>query len=411
MRDYTPINERFKDFVEVKDVVNFINSKSAKAKINTSAGLRNYCPAKKLKLTVNKEIAKTFVPEEYQDKIVDEIRWSLKGNGIYKNKLMVLDILAHFNWERPIYFAITVGRDNFMGLEKYFQLEGLAYRLVPYVAKSPDRQTGIVNTHKMYDRLVTQFEWGGLNNPDLYFDETNTRMVMNFRNNYSRLSEALYQKGAKHVIKQFNNQITIENTPLLAQKGVLDPKTGKIKQNVFFQLSKQTIKEITQIIKLPAGSIDSAYVDSINLKALEVLDVCMAEFPRDVVNLSYFALPIIDIYYKLGEVEKGNQVFVTMLDDYLTEIKYLKQFDKGSGLKRNKEITGEVLTSLGGILQRHKLEDSDYSYSTKDDKYYKHLLADSKAVTITDTEIEDGIEIDYETYRINTFMQEYLSIQ
>ena len=38
-----------KTYVEVKDVVNFINSKSAKAKINTSAGLRNYCPTKKLK--------------------------------------------------------------------------------------------------------------------------------------------------------------------------------------------------------------------------------------------------------------------------------------------------------------------------------------------------------------------------
>ena len=194
-RDYTPIQERFKDFIEVKDVVDFINSNSPKAKLNTSAGLRNYCPTKKLKLTVNKEIAKTFVPEEYQNRIVDEVKFKLKGSGVFKNKLLVLDILANFNWERPIYFAITVGKDNFMGLENYFQLEGLAYRLVPYSVKSPDGQTGVVHSEKMYDRLVNQFEWGGLNNPDLYFDETNTRMVMNFRNNFSRLAEALYQKG------------------------------------------------------------------------------------------------------------------------------------------------------------------------------------------------------------------------
>jgi hypothetical protein len=136
----------------------------------------------------------------------------------------------------------------------------------------------------------------------------------------------------------------------------------------------------------------------------------MAEFPRDVVNLSYFALPIIDIYYKLGEDEKGKQVLAIMIDDYLTEIKYLKEFDKGSGLKRNMEITGQVLGSLVRVLQIHKLEDSNYSYSTKDDKYYKHL-GNSKPVTITDTEIGNGIEIDYETYRINTFKNEYLSIQ
>ena len=330
-RDYTPINERFKEYVEVKDVVNFINSKSAKAKINTSAGLRNYCPTKKLKLSVNNENVKSFIPTEYHDKIVDEIRFKLKGNGLYKNKLMVLDILANFNWERPIYFAITVGRDNFMGLEKYFQLEGLAYRLVPYVAQSPDGQTGIVHTEKMYDRLVTSFEWGGFNNSDLYFDETNTRMVMNFRNNYSRLAEALFQKG------------------------------------------------------------DTA-------RAIETLDKCMAEFPRDVVNLSYFALPIIDIYYKLGEDEKAKAVLAVMIDDYLTEIKYLKEFGRGSGLKQNISIAGQVLSSLGRVIQIHKLEDLTATYSDEDGIYFK-------------TKGTEKTEIDFATYRINTFMDEYLSIQ
>ena len=330
-RDYTPINERFKDYVEVKDVVNFINSKSAKAKINTSAGLRSYCPTKKLKLTVNKENVKSFIPTEYHDKILDEIKFKLKGNGLYKNKLMVLDILANFNWERPIYFAITVGRDNFMGLEKYFQLEGLAYRLVPYVAKSPDGQTGAVHTEKMYERLVKNFEWGGFNNSDLYFDETNTRMVMNFRNNYSRLAEALFQKG------------------------------------------------------------DTA-------RAIETLDKCMAEFPRDVVNLSYFALPIIDIYYKIGKDEKAKKVLAVMIDDYLTEIKYLKEFERGSGLKQNIGITGQVLSSLGRIIQIHKLEDSSFTYADQEGVYYKNKGGNK-------------VEIDYETYRINTFMDEYLSVQ
>jgi hypothetical protein len=330
-RDYTPINERFKEYIDVKDVVNFINSKSAKAKINTSAGLRSYCPTKKLKLAVNKEKVKSFIPPEYHDKIVDEIRWKLKGNGLYKNKLMVLDILANFKWERPIYFAITVGRDNFMGLEKYFQLEGLAYRLVPYVAKSPDGQTGVVHTEKMYERLVKNFQWGGFNNSDLYFDETNTRMVMNFRNNYSRLAEALFQKG------------------------------------------------------------DTA-------RAIETLDKCMGEFPRDVVNLSYFSLPIIDIFFKLGEDEKAKKVLSVMIDDYLTEIKYLKEFENGSGLKQNIGITGQVLSSLSRVIQIHKLEDLSFTYADQEGVYYK-IKEDNK------------IEIDYENYRINTFMDEYLSVQ
>jgi tetratricopeptide (TPR) repeat protein len=156
-------------------------------------------------------------------------------------------------------------------------------------------------------------------------------MVMNFRNNYSRLAESLLQKG------------------------------------------------------------DTA-------RAIETLDKCMAEFPRDVVNLSYFALPIIDIYYKLGEDEKGKQVLAIMIDDYLTEIKYLKEFDKGSGIKRNMEITGQVLGSLGRVLQIHKLEDLSFTYTDEDGVYFK-----SKG--------ENKEEIDYATYRINTFMDEYISIQ
>ena len=330
-RDYTPIQERVTEYIEVKDVVDFINSNNPKAKLNTSAGLRNYCPTKNLKITVNKEIAKTFVPKEYHDQIVDEVKFNLTGSGIFKNKLLVLDILANFNWERPVYFAITVGRDNYMGLEKYFQLEGLAYRLVPYSVASPDGQTGIVHTEKMYERLMNQFKWGGLNNPELYFDETNTRMVMNFTNNYARLAESLFQKGD-------------------------------------------------------------------TIKAIAVLDKCLNEFPQEVVNFSYFTIPIIDLYYKLGQNKKGDQVLATMIDNYITEIKYLKEFDSGSGLSQDIGIAGQILGSLGRVLQIHKLEDLSYSYTQEKGIYYRAKEGKKE-------------KIDFNTYRINTFMKEYISIQ
>jgi len=192
-RDYVPISDRGLGYVDVKEVIDFIRSDKNQTKIVTNAGKRNYCPAKKLKLSVDIEKVKAngTVPEGKFNDILPEIKWKIKGNGIYKNQLMVLDMLAHNNWERPIYFAITVGSDNFMGLEKYFQLEGLSYRLVPYKAVSPDGQTGEVNVDRMYDNLINNFSWGGLNNPNVYLDETNTRMIMNFRNNYARLAEAL----------------------------------------------------------------------------------------------------------------------------------------------------------------------------------------------------------------------------
>tara|TARA_Y100000589_G_scaffold56301_1_gene46635 strand:- start:22873 stop:25890 length:3018 start_codon:yes stop_codon:yes gene_type:complete len=197
-RDYIIIKDNKKGYVEVEDVVNFISSDNDKTKGFTRNGEKaNYCPTNKLKITIDKDdvIKKGVVPESYRSRIVDEIKWELKGNGFGKNEMMVLDILANFNWERPIYFAITVGSGNFMGLEKYFQLEGLAYRFVPYLAKSNDGQTGEIATDIMYDNLINKFKWGNMQDPSIYLDETNMRMTMNFRNNFSRLSDALIQKG------------------------------------------------------------------------------------------------------------------------------------------------------------------------------------------------------------------------
>ena len=333
-RDYVPIQEKSKVHEDVRNIIKFIQSD--KTKIRTTSGKRiSYCPTRKLKLPVDKEKVKSFVPVEYHDKIVDEIKWKLKGDGIFKNKLLVLDILANFNWERPIYFAITVGSDNFMGLENYFQLEGLAYRLVPYKVASSDRQTGVVNSEKMYKRLVHEFKWGGLNDSSLYFDETNTRMVMNFRNNYARLAESLLQKGD-------------------------------------------------------------------NDKAIEVLDKCMDEFPENIAKLSYFSIPIIDLYFKLNENNKGREILASMMDDYLTEYKFLKEFKRGSGVQERVSIAAQVLGSLSRIIQLHQLEDLTFKYFEKDQKYYKKSINEESG---------KEIEIDYAAYRINTFMEEYLALQ
>lgn len=114
-----------------------------------------------------------------------------------KNDLIILDILAANDWERPIYFAITTGADSYLGLTDYFQLEGLAYRLVPYKAQSYDGQTGEVDTDLMYENLMTKFKWGGMREDDLYMNENNRRMCMNFRNNFARLSGEFIRLGKK----------------------------------------------------------------------------------------------------------------------------------------------------------------------------------------------------------------------
>jgi hypothetical protein len=105
----------------------------------------------------------------------------------HKNNLMVLDFLATNNWERPVYFAITTGAEAYIGLEEYFQLEGMAYRLVPIKSQSSEAQTGRINTRILYDNIMNKFQWGNMYDPSVYLNEDNIRLTVNFRNIFTDL--------------------------------------------------------------------------------------------------------------------------------------------------------------------------------------------------------------------------------
>ena len=106
-----------------------------------------------------------------------------------------LDILANNNWKRPIYFAITTGGEAYFGLEEYFQLEGLTYRLIPVKSKTPDGQTGRVNTDILFKNMMEKFKWNSINDPKVFLSDDYIRMMMNFRNTFARLAFALINEG------------------------------------------------------------------------------------------------------------------------------------------------------------------------------------------------------------------------
>jgi tetratricopeptide (TPR) repeat protein len=141
------------------------------------------------------------VPPEYKNRIED-LSWKINREGIEKANLMILDLLATNNWKRPVYFVVTTGQETYLGLEKYFHQEGLAYRLLPVRANAPEGEPGDVNTSVMYDNLMNKFTFGGMNNPRVYLDENNIRMVMNLRSIYARLANALILEGKKDSAKK-----------------------------------------------------------------------------------------------------------------------------------------------------------------------------------------------------------------
>jgi hypothetical protein len=201
-RDYIPFYDRgLKTPVELKELVDFMGSDEPRAKARTNSGEDiNYFPTKSIKYTIDSAevIASGAVAPENYSKIVKTMEWSLDGNYLMKNDLMILNIIANNQWKRPIYFATTVGSENYLNLEPYFQLEGLAYRLVPIRTVTPnDVVPGRVDTKIMYNNVMNKFAFGNMNKDGIYLDENNLRMSTNFRINFTRLAEELLNEGKR----------------------------------------------------------------------------------------------------------------------------------------------------------------------------------------------------------------------
>lgn len=201
-RDVMPVVEKFTERIELINAMNFIASDKQGAKIPLQDGRSvNYLPARKLKLQVDKDMVlkNNIVPDNKKDKILSQIEWNISKNSLTKSDMMLLDIVATNNWKRPIYFAVSPGNDNFMGMEKYFRLEGFAYRLVPYIPQNPDGGAGGVATDIMYENMVKKFTWGRISEPDVFVDQQNIRTMslMGYRENFARLAMQLINENKK----------------------------------------------------------------------------------------------------------------------------------------------------------------------------------------------------------------------
>lgn len=117
-----------------------------------------------------------------------------KRNYLLKHEMMVLEMLYGANWERPIYYAVTVGQDQHLNLQNHFRREGLTFRIVPFDVNETGQQ---VQTDIMFDNMVNKFVWGGVDNPKVYLDENIRRMTMTYRFMFASLANALIEEGKK----------------------------------------------------------------------------------------------------------------------------------------------------------------------------------------------------------------------
>lgn len=208
-RDQVLFDRSNPNYITIKEQMDFLKRTDGSNQTQVSrTDMLYYFKSNKFIIPVDsaKVVDSGIVPKGYENRIQKELKWEIERPYVLKSELMIIDLLSNFNWERPVYFAITVGDRNYLGLEKFFMLDGLAYRLVPFEVKSHDDQTGEVNLDVMYDKYMNTFKWGNMNDPSVYLDETNMRMTTNFRNNFVRLASALAIKGEKEKALQVLNR-------------------------------------------------------------------------------------------------------------------------------------------------------------------------------------------------------------
>lgn len=161
-------------------------------------------PTDSIVLPVDKEAVKKsgmmIASGDSAQSIPDVMNISLKGRRvIYKSEMMIYDMLCGCNWERPMYVAVTVGSDNYGSLGDNFVQEGLAYRITPFNTKESGKR---IDSEKMYDNLMNKFKFGGIDNPDIYLDETVMRMCMTHRRMFAQLISQLIREGKKDMAQK-----------------------------------------------------------------------------------------------------------------------------------------------------------------------------------------------------------------
>lgn len=159
-----------------------------------------------------KEGRMEYVPIDTDSIAIDPATISLKGKkGLFKNELMVLDMLLQANWERPVYMSISMGSDILPFLRDHLILEGLAYRI------SPTATTQRIDVERLYDNIIHRFRYGGLSTKGIYVDEDVKRMANTHQLIMGVLIDSLLQRGdlkrAVNVCHKWQKEMPQENVP------------------------------------------------------------------------------------------------------------------------------------------------------------------------------------------------------
>ena len=281
-RDYSFFVERTEDPILLDDLIKFMSLEDERAKVQLRSGLWvNYFPSKKIIIPIDKDhiIKNKVVSEKFHDSIVPAITFEIKKDALYKNRLMMLDIVNQNNWERPIYFTGgSFGEDDYLWMKDYLQLDGLCFKLVP-IRKAQEgspnpMEMGYIDSDKMFD-IVTKWDWGNSGSDKIYHDPDTRRNGITYRTNLSRLMETL----------------------------ILEEK---------------------------------------NDKAKKIADLAMEKMPIDYFNYYTLVEPFAQGYYELNEKEKAREILTKLIKKYQEELTYFSSLKPSEQYTMRVDIVSNI---------------------------------------------------------------------
>ncbi|WP_426062934.1 glycosyltransferase family 117 protein [Flavobacterium sp. DSP2-3-1] len=191
---------------DIKDFIDFIKNPKSTVEMQNGQTIHFY-PTNKIRIPVDKNVImqNKVVSAKYNDSIVPYIDLDISKNALYKNRLMMLDIVANNNWKRPIYFSGGAFDDeDYIWMKEYLQLEGMVYKLVPIRTIIPKDggplEMGQIDSDKMYEKVM-KWDWGNSESKTIYHDPETRKNSINYRSYLSRLMNQLIIEGKKDKAK------------------------------------------------------------------------------------------------------------------------------------------------------------------------------------------------------------------
>ncbi len=287
-----------------------------------------------------------IVPKGFENRIAKEMIFSLKNGRSYimKSDLAILDILAHNNWERPIYFNNTSANSTHFDFSRYLFIEGTTMRLLPVFGEPSRGDIGTVNIEVMKEN-IKKFQFRGLDDPNTYNDDEYRKFVENTRHQFYRLAEALANKGQ-------------------------------------------------------------------NKEAKAYLDTAFVLMPDKTVPYGYFMPYFIELYYRLGDIEKGKEFTNIMTARCQQTLLYMQ--------KNPASATDMVAYDLArrAAIVCYQMEDIHRRFSQLKDEQIKNLQSQPDSTSLSATIAQYEKDRDYfnsqfkklEELRINTASERFLRL-